>query len=145
MGNSRMCFTRHMEGDGEIMSISPLALTGEQTRRLFAYIQTYRRYLLTQTLPSAERNAHQRQLQTLQGKLMRESEQGLPGVTFPLSLTNEEVSALKTMVDDLLSLTQLEPANPQRDATLADLSGLKVALANRSPCGPVKHPTSTLL
>lgn len=105
------------------MGIPPLALTHERATRLLTYIQTYRRYALTQIAPSTERNTNQRQLQALQGKLIQEMDK--PSAIHSFALTGEEVKALHTMVSDLLQLTAREAASDQRSATLIDLTALK--------------------
>lgn len=108
------------------MNVLPFALTKEQASRLLAYIQTYRRHVLTQLAPSTDRNAIQRYLQALQGKLIQEMDQR--GAITQLALTHEEKGALQSMVADFLQVTKQEPATEQRDATLQDLSALKTAL-----------------
>ena len=110
------------------MSVLPFGLTQERASRLLAYIQTHRRQALTRSAPSTERNATQRLLQALQGKLIHEldaSRHQHASALVSLPLSNEEVKALKTMVTDLLLFTAREPATEQRAATLVDLSGLK--------------------
>ena len=123
-----------------MMSFPPLALAPEQTERLLAYLQRARRHVLTQVTPSTERNAQQRLLQTLQGRLIQECEQGQRGAVVYLSLSSEEGKVLHTMVADLLAATLREPESQQRSATLLDLSALKAALerlALRQPNRPL--------
>lgn len=125
------------------MDISPLHLSREQSARLLGYVQTYRRYALTQLAPSTERNTTQRLLQALQGKLIREMDQ--PSATCSLAVNAEEVKALQTMIRDLLHLTTREAGSDQRNAMLLDLAGLKSLVEKRSTSGQGRRYTQTLL
>lgn len=124
------------------MSNFPFTLTKEQATRLLVYLQTYRRHVLTEIPPSADRNTIQRYLQALQGKLISQMDQ--QSVMVPLALTHEELGALKTMVADVLRVTQRELATEQRDALLQDLSALKAALAQLTRPRPCPVSTWTL-
>src|SRR5689334_6869624 len=105
------------------MNAPTLSLDHEQTARLLGYLQDYRRYTLTQP-PSADRNAQQRLLQALQGKLIQESERGYQQrFFFPIS--REEIRALKAMVMDLCLLKAKEPQTDHIQRCLIDLTGLK--------------------
>jgi hypothetical protein len=128
-----------------MMNMPPLSLTQERATRLLAYVQMYRRLALTQIAPSTERNAIQRQLQALQGKLMHREEREQQETIYHLSVTSEDIAALKTMVADLLVLTTREPATVQRDITLVDLASLKGTLEKLSLYGQKKSYTKTLL
>lgn len=124
------------------MSIPPFVLTKDQATRLLAYIQTYRRHVLTQLAPSTDRNTIQRHLQALQGKLIHEMDQ--QSAVAHLALSSEERGALQTMVADFLQVTAQEPATAQRDATLHDLAALKATLEKLSLDGPGRHYTHTI-
>lgn len=130
-----------------MMSTPPLVLTQEHATRLISYLQRYRRYLLTQVAPSAERNTIQRVLQTLQGKLIHtmDTQVRQQGVQFHFALNSEEVKVLKAMVADLLTLTVREAPSEQRDATLVDLTSLKTAVEKIAISGQRNHFTSLLL
>jgi hypothetical protein len=112
-----------------MMSMAPpLSLTQEQARRLLAYIQAYRRALLTQLAPSTERNANQRLLQALQGKLMQEMDRLEQERSLSFDLTHEEQRIVKQLAADLLLLRAREQASPERDAALVDLAQLKATV-----------------
>lgn len=124
------------------MSIPPLMLTQEQAARLLAYLQTYRRYALTQLAPSTERNATQRLLQTVQGRLIQERER--PGMVSALWLVSEELTALRTMATDLLMVTRQEAGSERRNATLDDLVALKLTLERLALSSPRRQGTNAL-
>src|SRR5581483_3355384 len=119
------------------------ALTPEQITRLLTYLQTSRRHILTQVPPSTERNAHQRLLQALQGRLLLERERGQHAAVVDVALSREEVMALQTMVAALLSATLQESPSQQRSATLVDLTALKAAL-EKLAYRPRKHSARLL-
>jgi hypothetical protein len=121
----------------------PLALTREQASRLLVYLQDYRRLALTHLAPSQERNTNQRLLQALQGKLIQEMDQ--PSTMHYLSVTGEEVNALRTMVRDLLQWTTREPESDRRNAKLVDLAGLKSTIEKLAIYGPGNFSAPTLL
>jgi hypothetical protein len=127
-----------------VIHLPPLPLTQERVQRLLTYIQEYRRLVLTQLAPSQERNTQQRLLQALQGKLLAAGEREQQGALSLLSLTSEEVNALQTMVLDLRARKAREPATPQRDRMIVDLSALKVALEQVALCGPKHRLTQRL-
>ena len=127
-----------------MMSLPPLALAPEQAARLLTYLQTYRRHVLTQMAPSTERNAQQRLLQALQGRLIQVREQGQRGAVVYLSLSSEEVKILHIMMTDLLASTLREPESTQRSATVVDLTALKTALESLALFRPNKPFTRSL-
>jgi hypothetical protein len=104
----------------------PLTLTREQTSRLQAYLQTYRRYAFAALLPGAERNTILRTLQTMQGKLIDALDQKT--APFRLALTVEEMTTLRAIATELLLLYAKEPASEQRNDILTDLAALKASL-----------------
>lgn len=109
-----------------MITIAPLVLTRERVTRLLSYIQEYRRLVLTRVAPSQERNARQRLLQALQGKLLHDLEQAeSPGARYHLALSGDEQAALHAMVSDLRARAVQEPASSQRDRVLVDLTALK--------------------
>lgn len=109
-----------------MITIAPLVLTRERVTCLLSYIQEYRRLVLTRSAPSQERNARQRLLQALQGRLLHDLGQAeSPGARYHLALSSEEQAALHTMVSDLRALKVQESASSQRDRVLVDLTALK--------------------
>lgn len=125
-----------------MISVPSLLLTQGQATCLLAYIQTYRRHVLTQIAPSRDRNTIQRSLQALQGKFIQEIDQR--SAIVQLALSSEERGALRTMLADFLQVRAQEPATNQRDATLRDLATLK-AIVEKGAYGPGKHFTSSLV
>lgn len=87
----------------------PLTLTREQARRLQGYVQTYRRYALAALLPCTDRNALLRVLQGMQGRLLEAMDQPVTLVQLPLS--QEEMTSLRVMSNELLRLYAQEPAS----------------------------------
>lgn len=106
----------------------PLTLTREQARRLQGYVQTSRRYALAALLPGTDRNALLRVLQGMQGRLLEAMDQPVPLVQLPLS--QEEMTSLRVMSNELLRLYAQEPASEQRSAILADVAAFKISLKN---------------
>jgi hypothetical protein len=104
----------------------PLILTREQASRLQAYLQAYRSYALASLLPSTARNTTLRILQTMQGKLIDVIDQKI--APSHLVFTVEEMTTLRTIITELLTLYAKEPVSDQRDAVLADLAALKARL-----------------
>lgn len=104
----------------------PLSLTREQASRLQVYVQTYRRYAFASLLPSVDRNTTLRTLQAMQGKLIGVMDQKT--ALLQLVLTTEEMTTLKTIITELLSLYAREPGSTERIAVLADLAALKASL-----------------
>lgn len=106
----------------------PLLLTRDQASRLQAYLQTYRRTSFASLLPSIERNQTLRMLQGMQGKLIDMMDQKT--TSLQLVLTTEEMTTLKAIARELMIWYAAQPANPERNATLADLADLKGHLRN---------------
>lgn len=106
----------------------PLLLTHEQASRLQAYLQIYRRMTFASLLPSIERNQTLRLLQGMQGKLIGIVDQKT--ASLQLILTIEEMTTLKIIIRELLTLYATQPGGPERNATLADLADLKGRLRN---------------
>lgn len=104
----------------------PFLLTHEQAHRLHGYIQTYRQYALTAFLPSAGRNTTLRILQTMQGKLIEVLDLG--AATLQLNLTREEMTALRAIITELLTLYARQPESNERNTVLIDLAALKHSL-----------------
>lgn len=105
---------------------SPLSLTCDQASRLHAYIQTYRRYAFALLAPSTGRNTTLRVLQLMQSKLIAVLDQ--KPALFMLVLTTEEMTTLKAITVELLSLYGQEPTSAERNATLGDLAALRANL-----------------
>lgn len=104
----------------------PPILTREQISRLQAYVQTYRCYALVSLVPSTTRNTTLRLLQGIQGKLIDVLDQKT--ALLQLLLTTEEITTLKSVTAELLTLFAQDPASSERDGTLVDLAGLKATL-----------------
>jgi hypothetical protein len=104
----------------------PLILTRDQASRLQVYLQTYRRYAFASLLPGTDRNTTLRILQTMQGKLIDVIDQKI--APFHLVLTVEEMTTLRTITTELLTLYAKEPVSDQRDAILVDLAALKASI-----------------
>ncbi|HEU5383708.1 MAG TPA: hypothetical protein VFV38_50550 [Ktedonobacteraceae bacterium] len=100
----------------------PLQISREQAGRLLKYMQEYRRYALTSISPTQERNTTLRLVQAVQGKLLALVDQTLPQVH--LSLTKEEVHALKAMTKGLLLLYGEKPDSSERTRTITDVGRL---------------------
>jgi hypothetical protein len=113
------------------MSTAPLPpsfdVTQEQGTRLVSYIQAYRRYAWEYQAPSVPRNEMIRAVQSVQGKLMSGMDQ--PYASFALQLTGEELAAIHRMVQELLIIHGMQPANQDRNGILADLATLRAYLA----------------
>lgn len=116
------------------MTAPPFLLTHEQASRLQSYLQTYRRYVLSQ-MPSVTRNGLLRDLQSIQGKLVALLDQGHTPAR--LVLAREEQQTVHTSVTELLVLIARQPASAERDATLVDLTALRASLVHT-------HQTSSL-
>ncbi|HEU5379975.1 MAG TPA: hypothetical protein VFV38_31520 [Ktedonobacteraceae bacterium] len=109
-------------------SAFPLTLTREQATRLQGYLQTYRRYALAALLPCTDRNAILRVLQGMQGRLLEAMDQPVTLVQLPLS--QEEMTSLRVMSNELLRLYAQEPASQQRNTILTDVAAFKISLKN---------------
>jgi hypothetical protein len=106
-------------------------LTREQASRLQASLQTYRRYAFASLAPSPKRNTTLRILQGIQGKLIAVIDVALLNqktALLSLVLTVGEITALRTIIEELRLLSMQEKASAERDATLADLRALKDTL-----------------
>ncbi len=104
----------------------PLSLTREQASRLQAYLQTYRHYAFVSIVPSQKRNTTLRILQGIQGKLIAVIDQKTTRLS--LVLTVEEMTTLRTVIEELRLLHLQEKASAERDAILLDLGALRETL-----------------
>lgn len=101
----------------------PFFLTHDQAAGLQSYIQVYRQHVFSTVLPTTERNNMLRLTQAIQGKLVQL--QSLRAETLHLVLTQEEKTALKAVIAELLSLYASQPNSKERIEVLADLALLK--------------------
>ena len=104
----------------------PFFLTHDQAARLQSYIQVYRQHAFSTVLPTTERNNMLRLTQAIQGKLVQL--RSLRVETLQLVLTQEEKTALKAVIAELLSLYAGQPKSEERIKILADLALLKSSL-----------------
>jgi hypothetical protein len=104
----------------------PFFLNHAQAARLQAYMKIYRQHAFDTRLPTTERNNLLRLTQSVQGKLIQL--QSLRDESLPLVLTQEEKTALKTVITELLNLYAQQPSSKERIKTLGDLAALKQSL-----------------
>src|SRR5581483_10058963 len=99
-----VCLPRSPRTEVKLMmsTAPPFFLTHDQAARLQAYIKTYRQHAFDTMLPTTERNSLLRLTQSVQGKLGQL--QSLRDESLPLVLTQEEKTALKAVITELLNL-----------------------------------------
>lgn len=103
-----------------------LRLNQQHFAQLMMYCTVYRSYLWQYVMPTPERNQALRDVQALQGRLERASEQGQPEITLPL--TDAEKGTLKQLFNGVTQFYGATPPSEQRIQQLAELTAFRVLI-----------------
>lgn len=107
-----------------IQHIPALRLNQYQVAQLITHLTAYRAYLWQQIIPTPERNQTVQTIQTLQGRLEQEQQQGHPTLLFLLN--REEGHTLQQTFRGLIQVHGTAPLSEQRLQTLGDIANWRV-------------------
>ncbi|MGH2509426.1 MAG: hypothetical protein ACRDHZ_18770 [Ktedonobacteraceae bacterium] len=107
-----------------IQNVPALRMNQQQVAQLMSHLTVYRAYLWQRVIPTPERNHTIHLMQTMQGRLAYEQQQGHADLTFPLS--KEEAQTLQRVFSGLMRLHGNAPRSEQRLHMLGEIAALRV-------------------